>query len=572
MVEADLDLENLFKIVKSLKTKSDSDSMAKLEEIEKLLSEIQLNLNYFKNSGTGNKTTAEINEKIILIYKQIEDCKQKDRVLLSNTTSRLQTHVRDQKALISLIFMQSAILGVTILLTGIVLSVFISRSISRPVEKLKEATDEVAKGNLDVSIKVESKDEIGDLAASFNQMIRELKESRTQLETRVAERTKELVETVTVLKQEITERMQTEKRLRETSERLQTLIRASPEAIIVTDLNGIVMSWNPAAEQIFGWSKQEVLGRFIPTVTEDALEEYRAITSRVKQGESFSGIEVRRLKKDGTMMDLSLSNAPLRDSAGNIVGTMAMLTDITERKLMEREVLEAKAEVELYLDIMAHDINNLNQVGLGYLELLLNNEALDEKQRKYASKSLESVRGSIKLIENVNLLKHIKGKTKLTEIDLNKVIIEAIDESSTSLHKKVDINYSPKPGLNVYADSMIKEIPVNLIGNSIKYSGETVEIRITVEEITSNGREFYKICVEDNGDGVPDEKKQTIFQRFERGTKKAHGKGLGLYIVKMLVEKYGGEIWVEDREKGEYSKGARFCFTIPKQVEGGSGK
>lgn len=89
---------------------------------------------------------------------------------------------------------------------------------------------------------------------------------------------------------------------------------------------------------------------------------------------------------------------------------------------------------------------------------------------------------------------------------------------------------------------------------------------------TSNGREFYKICVEDNGDGVPDEKKQTIFQRFERGTKKAHGKGLGLYIVKMLVEKYGGEIWVEDREKGEYSKGARFCFTIPKQVEGGSGK
>ncbi|MEM2925372.1 MAG: ATP-binding protein, partial [Methanocellales archaeon] len=109
-----------------------------------------------------------------------------------------------------------------------------------------------------------------------------------------------------------------------------------------------------------------------------------------------------------------------------------------------------------------------------------------------------------------------------------------------------------------------KEVFVNLIGNSIKYSGESVEIAINVEEFIKDDKRYYKVGVEDNGNGVPDELKTRIFKRFERGTTKAKGKGLGLYIVKTLIEKYGGEVWVEDRVKGDYTKGSRFCFTVPK--------
>jgi len=108
----------------------------------------------------------------------------------------------------------------------------------------------------------------------------------------------------------------------------------------------------------------------------------------------------------------------------------------------------------------------------------------------------------------------------------------------------------------------------SIIDNSIKYSGESVEIGITVEETLKADKPFYKICVEDNGYGVPDEKKQVIFGRLERAAKKEAGKGLGLHIVRSLVEKYRGEVCVEDRVKGNYKMGARFCFTMPKAGEG----
>ncbi|MEM2990107.1 MAG: ATP-binding protein [Halobacteria archaeon] len=239
------------------------------------------------------------------------------------------------------------------------------------------------------------------------------------------------------------------------------------------------------------------------------------------------------------------------------------LAGIIERKQLEQEILEAKEAAELYVDIMAHDINNLNQIGLGYLDLLLASE-LEEKQKKYAEKALNSVLRSVKLIEDVRLIQRIREASfELQAIDLNEVIAQVIAEFSASAQKQVIFKYNPRVGSLAKADALIKEVFVNLIGNAIKYSGESVEIAINVEEFINDTR-FYKVCVEDNGDGVPDELKTKIFKRFERGTKKAKGKGLGLYIVKTLIEKYGGEVWVEDRVKGDYTKGARFCFTVQK--------
>ncbi len=240
-----------------------------------------------------------------------------------------------------------------------------------------------------------------------------------------------------------------------------------------------------------------------------------------------------------------------------------VLASIIKRKQLEREILEAKEDAELYLDILSHDINNLNQVAFGYLELLLDSK-LDEKQRTQVERTLNSTLGGIKLIEDVRLLQRIKELrgAGLQDIDLNEVIIQVIAEFSASSQKKIAFKYIPRTFL-VKADPLIKEVFVNLIGNSIKYSGESVEIGIDVEEFVKDNR-FYRVCVEDNGDGVPDELKVKIFNRFERGTKKARGRGLGLYIVKTLIERYGGEVWVEDRVKGDYKQGSRFCFTVPK--------
>lgn len=131
---------------------------------------------------------------------------------------------------------------------------------------------------------------------------------------------------------DITMRKYTEEALRDTNQTLQALIQASPLAIIALDPQGNVTRWNLAAEHMFGWNQQEVIGHHLPIVPDDKQEEFRALRERVLRGESFTGIEVRRRKRDGSPIDISISTAPLRNGQGNINGIMGVVADVTERK------------------------------------------------------------------------------------------------------------------------------------------------------------------------------------------------------------------------------------------------
>ncbi|MFN3532794.1 MAG: EAL domain-containing protein [Candidatus Brocadia sp.] len=146
---------------------------------------------------------------------------------------------------------------------------------------------------------------------------------------------------------DVTEQRKTEEALRETNQTLRALIHASPLAIIALDSQGNVTMWNLAAERIFGWYKQEVLGNPLPIVPDDKQEEFRALRERVLRGESFTGVEVRRQKRDGSPIDISISTAPLRNRQGNISGIMAVVADITERKRTEA------------IDALLHEIDQL---------------------------------------------------------------------------------------------------------------------------------------------------------------------------------------------------------------------
>ena len=110
---------------------------------------------------------------------------------------------------------------------------------------------------------------------------------------------------------------------------------------------------------------------------------------------------------------------------------------------------------------------------------------------------------------------------------------------------------------------LLKEVFRNLIDNSIKYSGNEVTIDINATEEIRDGKKYYVITVADNGFGIPEDVKPNLFARFQRGTTKAHGKGLGLYIVRTLVEMFGGSVKLENRVAGDYSKGTRFIVTLP---------
>lgn len=176
------------------------------------------------------------------------------------------------------------------------------------------------------------------IAIQQSELYEQLQDLNAQLERRVQERTEALAEANRSLRAEILERQRTEAALRHTNSMLESLIAASPRAIVMLDLNGKIKIWNPAAERMFGWSAAEVVDQSPTIVLGDQVEEFQALQQSILQGRTFPRVELRRQRKDGTPIDLILSAAPLPDSEGTITGVVAVIADITEQKRQEEQV------------------------------------------------------------------------------------------------------------------------------------------------------------------------------------------------------------------------------------------
>lgn len=155
---------------------------------------------------------------------------------------------------------------------------------------------------------------------------------------------------------DVTDRKRSEEALREANEKLQALIRASPLAILTTDHMGNILSWNAAAERIFMWTEDEVLGKYVPIVPEDREGEFLALMEILIKGKMFTGVELRRKRKDGVLIDVSVSSAPLKDAAGRIVGIMSVMDDITKRKAVERSLRENLNFLQKLIDTIPNPI------------------------------------------------------------------------------------------------------------------------------------------------------------------------------------------------------------------------
>jgi signal transduction histidine kinase len=227
------------------------------------------------------------------------------------------------------------------------------------------------------------------------------------------------------------------------------------------------------------------------------------------------------------------------------------------------------AEAELYVDLMSHDINNMNQVAAGSTELAIEKLSsageLGADDLPLLTKTREMLDNSSMLIENVGKLRKARtADLAIEDIDLARVIEELRSTYFKLSSKNVAINYTLENGCIVRANELVKDIFYNLIGNAIKHSGsKQLSIDVTVERIGLDGKEYCRVSVADNGHGISDDIKKRIFRRFERGNAKTRGKGLGLYLVKELAERFNGRVWVEDRVPGDYRRGCKFVVLLP---------
>jgi len=307
--------------------------------------------------------------------------------------------------------------------------------------------------------------------------------------------------------------------------------------------------------ELLGYREAELLGRdWFTTVVPEASREARqeVFDTAIASGTAVSGRrENPVVTQNGEELVLAWQDTAFAGDDGRPVGLIGSGADITDRIRAEEALRSAHDEANLYLDIMVHDINNANAVALGYTDLLV--EGLEGRERQMARRLRSGIGRSIEIIQNVTTIRRLHShETATRPVDLDAVI-----RAEISHHPDANIAYEGKPAW-VMADDLLPEVFANLIGNSIKFGEPGVEVLLRVEEWDGK----VLVSVEDTGPGVPDEVKPILFSRYVRGTKTRSGKGLGLYITKMLVERYGGTIRVDDRVLGHPEYGAAFRFTL----------
>jgi signal transduction histidine kinase len=233
------------------------------------------------------------------------------------------------------------------------------------------------------------------------------------------------------------------------------------------------------------------------------------------------------------------------------------------RKRAEDALAESKAQAELYVDFMGHDINNMNQVAMGYLELAMDKLGsagrLEKDDAPLLEKPMETMRNGAKLIDNVKKLQRLRaGMLEPMLLDVGQVLSEVMDEVRCMKEGRIAIDYKPEAGRLVKANELLKDVFSNIVENSIKHSGGIKPLTIAVR-VSTTGR-GHEVSIEDNGPGISDSRKGEIFDRLSQ---KTPGTGLGLGLVKTLVESFGGHIRVEDRVEGDHSRGCRFIILLP---------
>jgi signal transduction histidine kinase len=219
----------------------------------------------------------------------------------------------------------------------------------------------------------------------------------------------------------------------------------------------------------------------------------------------------------------------------------------------QKKLAEANDEANLYLDIITHDINNVNSGAMALTELLVRKSG--DAERTLALRLETSINESTEIINNVSTIRRLHERREA----LKPMPLDEIIRNSIQNFQNTTIRY-PGTTVVILADSLVRQVFINLIGNSAKFSGIAAVIDISVHD----AGDMVEVVVTDNGPGIADDMKPVIFDRFRKGKTTRSGKGLGLFIVRSLVESYGGRIWAGDAVSGKPDAGAAIHFTLKK--------
>ncbi|MBA3259855.1 MAG: PAS domain S-box protein [Gemmatimonadales bacterium] len=377
---------------------------------------------------------------------------------------------------------------------------------------------------------------------------------------------------------DITERRSAEEALQEAHAHLQALLEACPLAIVEVDGGGRVVSWSPAAERLFGWRFDEVIGRDLPVVPEEKQGEFGWLRARASTADPVMDFETYRRRRDGTRVEVSLSVAPVHGTAPDSARYLGLYTDITPRKRIERE-LERSRELLREAQKMeavgrlaggiAHDFNNLLTAILGYCELLG-----DEVEGPAAEMVQEIRRGSERAALLTGQLLAFSRKQILQPVvlDLEATVrgLELMTRRLLGERRNLVMEFAPT-AIHVYADrGQLEQVIVNLVINArdAMPNGGTLIIRTEKRTIShveaerqglARAGEAAALLVRDNGVGMSPETMAHLFEPFFTTKPVGQGTGLGLATADGIIRQSGGIIAVESAA----GQGSAFTVLLP---------
>lgn len=383
----------------------------------------------------------------------------------------------------------------------------------------------------------------------------------------------------TVIIRDIAERRRAEESIIRINETLQSLLRANPMPVIALDNQARITLWNPAAERLFGWRQEEVLGQTMPHVPPEQQAETQRLFERALGGESFGNVEIRRRTKDGRTLDVALAGAPLRDAAGRIVGMITVSTDVTEQKRAQVDLQSAKEAAERashakdqFLAVLSHELRTPLTPVLFTIASLSQNEQLPPEVRSDLALIRRNVELEARLIDDMlDLTRITKGKLRLhyETVDVHDALRHVLGICHNDIQtRQIDLSVRLEAiHYHVRADpARLQQILWNLIKNAVKFTPEGGLITVGTHNGArrSGRRDNLQITVHDSGVGISAEALPRIFDAFEQGdqsvTRQFGGLGLGLAISKTLAEAHGGTIAAASEGKG---RGATFTVTLP---------
>ncbi|OPY30374.1 MAG: sensory histidine kinase CreC [Methanocella sp. PtaU1.Bin125] len=238
--------------------------------------------------------------------------------------------------------------------------------------------------------------------------------------------------------------------------------------------------------------------------------------------------------------------------------------EVADRRKAEEALMRSKAQAELYVDIMGHDISNMNQAIMGYLEMATDTTGPDGTEKEYLARSIELIRKSSRLIDNVKKLQRINaGDIPAQKVDLGQMLSQLAGKYEGLKDREITINCSCATGCTVMGNLLLEDAFANIIDNAIKHSRGPLTVNIRLDQIQADSRDYCQVAIDDNGPGLPDEMKRKLVREIESDEIKADRRGIGLYLVKTLVGRLGGRMWIEDRVAGDHTKGSKFLVELP---------